>query len=108
MKLTRRIFVSGLLVRPRTGENIRVAVLEVFAVNGSPTAALVRHAKPEERDSFGEWLRAHPQSYVRLQNKSGQETTATCFRVRLCFGRGLVLLDRRLSIREGDTLTLIT
>ena len=108
MKLTRRAFVSGLLVRPRTGENIRVAVLEVFAVNGSTTAALVHHATPEERDSFGEWLRAHPQSSVRLQNVSGQQTTATCFRVRLCFGRGLLLLDRQLSLREGDRLTLIT
>ena len=107
MKLTRRAFVSSLLVRPRTGESIHVAVLEVFAVNGITKAALVHHAKPEQRDSLSEWLRAHPHSSVRLNSKSGQETTATCFRVRLCFGRGLLLLDRQLSLREGDTLTLI-
>jgi len=32
--------------------------------------------------------------------------TAKCFRVRLCFGRGLLLLDSPLSVREGDTLAI--
>jgi hypothetical protein len=108
MKVTRRAFIATLLVSPRTAENVRVAVLEVFALKGSAMAALVRHAAPEERDSFAEWLRAHPRSAVNVQGKSGQESTATCFRVRMCFGRGLLLFDRQLSIKEGDTLTLTT
>ncbi len=106
MKVSRRVFLSGFLALPRFRQSIRVAVLEVFALNGRTVAVLVHHAKPEERDSFAEWLRAHPQSSVRMRNKSGEETTARCFRVRLCFGRGLLLLDKPLFIQEGDLLAI--
>ena len=107
MKLSRRAFISGLLVFPRADQRIQVAGMETFAVDGRMKAVLVHHAKPEERDSFSAWLRANPHSALRLQTKTGQETTAACFRVRLCFGRGLLILDRHIPIREADTLTLL-
>jgi hypothetical protein len=33
--------------------------------------------------------------------------SATVFRVRMCFGRGLVIFDTPVHIREGDVLTII-
>jgi hypothetical protein len=32
----------------------------------------------------------------------------TIFRVRMCFGRGLILFQESIPIREGDIVTLIT
>jgi predicted aspartyl protease len=45
---------------------------------------------------------------VRIRNNAGQETAGSIFRVRMCFGRGLVLLDQPITVREKEVLTLIT
>ena len=72
------------------------------------SAVLVNHADAAERDQFARWLQAHPRSAVKIRNKAGQETAATIFRVRMCFGRGLLLLNQPITVREGEVLTMIT
>lgn len=108
MNISRRLFFSLLIVRPKQASSLRVAVLETFAMNENISAALVNHADGAERDAFARWLQAHPKSAVRVRNKAGQETAATIFRVRMCFGRGLLFLNRPLTVREGEVLTIIT
>jgi hypothetical protein len=107
MNISRRLFFSLLLVHPKQSVSLRVAVLETFALNGRVSAILVNHAEPAERDRLARWLQAHPRSVVRIRNKAGQETAASIFRVRMCFGRGLILFDQPIDVREGDVLTIV-
>ena len=72
------------------------------------TAVLAHHADPLSRDAFAEYLRSHPKSTLRIQNKIGEETTAPVFRVRMCFGRALILLDESMPIEERDILRILT
>ena len=108
MNINRRLFFSLLLVQPRQTSSLRVAVLETFAINEKVSAVLANHAGPAERDTFARWLQAHPKSTVRIRNRAGQETAATIFRMRMCFGRGLILLSQPITVREGEVLTIIT
>jgi hypothetical protein len=108
MNINRRVFLSLLLVRPRQSVSLRIAVLETFAMNEKVSAVLVNHASPAERDQFARWLQAHPRSALKIRNRAGQETAATIFRVRMCFGRGLLVLNRPITVREGEVLTMIT
>ena len=107
MNISRRLFFSLLLVQPKQTSSFRVAVLETFAMNEKISAVLVNHADPAERDLFARWFQAHPRSAVKIRNKAGQQTAATIFRVRMCFGRGLILLNQPIPIQEGDVLTIL-
>jgi hypothetical protein len=108
MNISRRLFFSLLLVRPTQSVSLRVSVLETFTMNDKVSAVLVNHADPSERDRFARWLQAHPKSAVRIRNTASQETAATIFRVRMCFGRGLILLNQPITAQEGEVLTVIT
>ena len=108
MNISRRLFFSLLLVPTRQTGSLRVSVLETFAMNEKVSAVLVNHASPAERDQFAQWLQTHPRSVVQIRNKAGEQTAAAIFRVRMCFGRGLLLLNQPIIVREGDVLTIIT
>ena len=107
MNISRRLFFSLLLIRPRQTSSLRVGVLETFTMNEKVSAVLVNHSDPSERDRFALWLQAHPKAAVRVRNKVSQETAATIFRVRMCFGRGLILLNQPIPVQEGDVLTIL-
>ena len=106
MNITRREFLSLLLARPEQTTSFRVTVLETFDIARASTAVLVHHADSASRDEFAHWLQSHPRLAVRVRSKTGEEVPATIFRVRLCFGRGLILLEKPIQIRERDSLTV--
>ena len=106
MNINRRVFFSLLLTPPVRTASMEVAVLEVFENDKAATAALVHHANPALRDGFAEWLRSHPKSAVRVLNADGEEVPGRMFRVRMCFGRGLIAFERPMQIRERDVLTI--
>ena len=106
MNINRRRFLSILLVHPSQTQSIRIAVLETFKIDDSCVALLVHHAEPETRDVFAKWLQAHPKATIRVRRQGGQEVMATIFRVRMCFGRGLILLQSALPVREREILTM--
>lgn len=105
--IDRRIFFSLLLVRPKQTVSVRVAVLETFGLSERASAVLVNHVEPADRDQFARWLQTHPRSSVRVRSKTEPEAEATIFRVRMCFGRGLILFKKRMAIRDGDALTIV-
>jgi hypothetical protein len=107
MNISRRLFFSLLLVRPKQSVSLRVAVLETFVMNDKVSAILVNHAEPAEREQFAHWLQTHPRSSVRIRSKTEPDAEATIFRVRMCFGRGLILLSKPIKIREADVLTIV-
>ena len=106
MKISRRVFFSVLLERPMQATSVSVAVLEVFDNGKAGIAALVHHANPATRDAFADWLQSHPKSAV-LVRATGEQARGRMFRVRMCFGRGLILLERPMQIRERDVLTIV-
>ena len=107
MPINRRVFFSSLLARAIQPASLRVAVLEAFGDGPTSSAILVHHAEPASRDAFALWLRLHSKSLVRVRTENGLEVAATIFRVRMCFGRGLILPGKPLQIHEKDVLTLI-
>jgi hypothetical protein len=106
MKMNRRRFLSILLARPSQTQSVRIAVLETFKVDDACVALLVHHAEPETRDVFANWLQAHPSAAIHVRRQDGPEFPATIFRVRMCFGRGLILLQSRLAVGEREILTM--
>src|SRR6267143_656692 len=102
MNINRRRFLSLLLARPSQMQPVRIAVLETFKIDDSCVALLVHHAEPETRDVFAKWLQAHPSASIRIRRQDGQEVAATIFRVRMCFGRGLIVLQSALPVRERE------
>jgi hypothetical protein len=109
MKLSRRNFFTALLFAEATAratqtKALEAAVLEIFEIDGRTVAVLANHASPSVREQFAMWLRSRRKAVVRVRTPSGVETTAFLFRVRMCFGRALIVLHQPLSIREGDKL----
>jgi len=108
MKISRRVFFAAILfTRPAQTKSLEVAVLETFEMNGRTIAVLAHHADPSSRTLFASWLRSHQHSAVKIRSSAGLETTASVFRVRMCFGRALIVLHEPIQIREQDTLTLL-
>ncbi len=107
MTFNRRVFFAQLFRRPVEPAAVSVRVLETFTQGQEPSALLVHHADEASRDGFARWLRTNPKALVRIRDRSGNEAPATIFRVRMCFGRGLVLVGGRIQARDGDVLTIV-
>jgi len=103
--MNRRIFLSSLLFsKPATAKSLQVAVLETFDLNGKSFGMLVHHADAASRQDFATWLQNNPKSTTRIRTRTGLQTQAVVFRVRMCFGRALIVLHEPLQIQERDRL----
>src|SRR5437867_6138094 len=98
MTLNRRAFLTLFLPQPMETTSISVAVMETFTSDQVISAILVHHADEANRDRFARWLRANPKAFIRVRTRSGKEAAATIFRVRMCFGRGLILTQNRIQV----------
>jgi hypothetical protein len=109
MNISRRQFLTlPFAPRIRRQESVfLVAVLEVFDGGGLQMALLVHHADPQTRKNFAQWLRMHPKASIRLRDRTGHESNGLIFRVRLCFGRGLIVLSSPLQLKEREVVTII-
>jgi hypothetical protein len=107
MKLSRRIFFSALLFAgPSRQKALEVSVLETFGIHGRIVAVLANHSNDPSRESFAKWLRSNPKTTVRVRTPAGSGATAYVFRVRMCFGRALIVLHESVEIREGEKLSI--
>jgi len=107
MNINRRVFFSLLFARSVRATSVSVRVLEVFDNEHTWTAALVHHTDYTMRNTFADWLQSHPHSPIRVRTGTGKEVAGTIFRVRMCFGRGLIVFPRPTRIRERDVLTIL-
>jgi hypothetical protein len=57
------------------------------------TVAVFHQAKKEDQQRLGDFLRANDGELVEVRGTSGDWQDATLFRMKTCFGRGLLLLD---------------
>jgi hypothetical protein len=104
--MNRREFLFTWIV-PQSKSAMSIEVIEVFPSPEGPTALLVHHANEATRNTFSEWLRANDRKTVLCRNGAGAAIEGRVFRVRMCFGRGLILTGSRLSIREKDILNIV-
>jgi len=108
MKLNRRIFLSGLLFAgPRRVASLEVEVLETLGLDEKSVAIVVHHSDPKSREQFAKWLQSNPKTTVHVRTNNGFVTPASIFRVRMCFGRGLILFSQPIQVRERDLLTIV-
>jgi len=108
MIFNRRKFLFLFFARPARPTSIQVAVLETFAAGRDASAALVHHADDATRDAFARWLQANPKTAIQVRDPVGHEMSATIFRVRMCFGRGLIVFEKPIRLAEREILTVRT
>jgi hypothetical protein len=104
--MKRREFLFTWII-PQRKSALSLEVMEVFSSPDGPSALLVHHANEATRNAFSEWLRANDGKPVLCRNGAGAAIDGRIFRLRLCFGRGLILTRSTLSIREKEILNII-
>src|SRR6516162_3743794 len=107
MTISRRTFFATLAVptvRKLSSTSLPVSVIEVFENDGICEALLVHHTDPNTRQVFSNWLRMYSPSNVEIRNEAGQTVTGIMFRVRMCFGRALIVVQHRFAVREHGIL----
>jgi hypothetical protein len=102
---SRREFFLGWLVQNRA-TGVEVEVMEVFTPSGRPAAFLVHHASESARTAFGVWLRTHDGVPIICRSGTGIAFDGWIFRVRMCFGRGLILTRAPVALRAKDRVII--
>jgi hypothetical protein len=105
VSVNRREFLLWWTLRSRS-VSVEVEVMEAFATSDGPSAFLVHHANEAARNAFGAWLRAHDGMHINCRLPDGTTTDGYVFRVKMCFGRGLVLTRAPIAIRPKDRLSI--
>src|SRR5262245_13351334 len=98
----RQFFLSFMFQKKSTA--LQVEVMEVFPSSDGPAALLVHHVTESARNAFGEWLRANDGGRITCRQRRGTTIDGRIFRVKMCFGRGLILTRAPVAIRPKDVL----
>ena len=105
--------VAGSAASPPQGEpttappnSIACKVMEAKTAVGV-TAAVVHQASSAERERVGAWIREHDGAPVEFRTSDGPWRPASIFRLRTCFGRGLLMFAaKEAHIEQGVTVEL--
>jgi len=92
-----------------SGDAIEVAcrVLEAHSsANPAVTAVVFHQQKKEDQERLAELLRGHSGEGAEVQIGSGEPIGGTVFRLKSCFGRGLLLLPPGAQLKDGSTFLL--
>src|SRR5881296_1717960 len=96
--MNRREFFLTWIVQSQS-TSIEVEVIEVFPASDGPSVFLVHHASEAVRTVFGEWLRGHDGARITCRLRNGTAVDGRIFRLKMCFGRGLILTRAAIAIR---------
>ena len=103
--INRRQFLLTWIFQPQPGTVQQVEVIEVFSAGQGPSAFLVHHVNESVRVRFAEWLHRADGAQISFQLPNGPKIDGRIFRVRMCFGRGLVLTRGPVAVRPKDRVT---
>jgi hypothetical protein len=83
-------------------------VLETHAAGTPSAAAVIFHQRDkQDQQRLGGLLTQHSGAAVRIQvGPDGLSQSATVFRIKSCFGRGLLLMPAGAAPRDGETFTI--
>jgi hypothetical protein len=104
-EMNRREFFLTWIFQDRPA-SMEVEVMEVFSASDGPSAFLVHHASESLRSAFGEWLRVHDGARIMCRFRNRTSIGGRIFRVRMCFGRGLIVTPTFATIRPKDVLII--
>lgn len=68
--------------------------------------AIVRHKNPADRKWFSEWLRTESGADVIFTAADGSPHQGVLRRLRMCFGRGLLVFTEPVKLKEGEALII--
>ncbi len=68
--------------------------------------ALVRHKNPADRQRMSRWLRTESGAEVVFTVSDGIQRHGVLRRVRMCFGRGLLLFAEPVKLKDRETLVI--
>jgi hypothetical protein len=105
VSISRREFLLGWTLQSRSN-SVEVEVMEAFAASDGPSAFLVHHANEAARNAFAAWLRAHDGTRINCRLPDGTTSDGYIFRVKMCFGRGLVLTRAPIAIHPKDRVSI--
>jgi hypothetical protein len=106
MKRREFLLSAALASTPGPQTFIEVEVMEVFTSSSGPSALLVHHADEATREAFAEWLRRNSGKQITVELRGKTQVEGRIFRISLCFGRGLILLNTPvLGVRPKDVLS---
>lgn len=83
-------------------------VLETHAAGTPSVAAVIFHQRDkQDQQRLGDLLKQHSGAAVQIQvGHDGLPQNATVFRIKSCFGRGLLLMPAGVAPRDGETFTI--
>lgn len=92
---------------------LQCEVLEISAPSTSTTKPLaairyviVRHKNSDDRERFSAWLRTHSGADVTFAAADGRPHHGVLRRLRMCFGRGLLIFVDPVNLKEGETIVI--
>jgi hypothetical protein len=103
--MNRREFFLTWIFQGRSAP-LEAKVMEAFTSSDGPSAFLVHHASESARNAFGEWLRTHDGVRITCRSGTGTAFDGRIFRLRLCFGRGLILTRAPVALRAEDRVII--
>ena len=106
MNFSRREFLVMWMRPQKPATGMIVEVLEVFQSRTGPCALLVHHGRPELREDFSAWLHRSDGTQIGLRTSDGTVASGRIFRVKMCFGRGLLLMPSAVNVRVKDKLQI--
>jgi hypothetical protein len=68
--------------------------------------AIVHHKNAADRQRFSQLLKTESGSDVMFTRDDGRSYRGALRRLRMCFGRGLLVFTGAVELREGEVLTL--
>jgi hypothetical protein len=105
IEINRREFLSAWIFQRRSA-SVEIRAMEVFSSPEGPSAILVHHASEAGRDAFAEWLRANNGSRIVFRLNNGRAIDGRIFRVKMCFGRGLIVTNATVAVRSNEVLMI--
>lgn len=89
---------------------------QVLEVSGPSTAAsrplaaigyaILRHKNSDDRERLSAWLRAHSGTEITFAAADGHPHRGVLRRLRMCFGRGLLIFVDPVKLKEGQTIVI--
>ena len=104
--LSRSAPAHGAATKPAT-EGVACRVMESFEDDRLGVRAIVFHQRDKaEGPRLGALLLAHSGDIMEIETADGHRHRATVFRVKSCFGRGLLLVQREIKLVGNDEFIL--
>jgi len=92
--------------KAETGETIACRALEVHST-ANLVLVIFHQRDTRDRDALGKFLLAHSDAAAQFQSADNAWHDATVFRIKSCFGRGLLVFPAgAVEITEKDTFAL--